>query len=283
MSGEEALRRRDAGPAPIPGVLERILHSTRAQVDRRRAALPLQALRDSAVTRVGPWGREHRFVGALRRPGIGVIAEYKRRSPSAGAIREGASVTEVVAAFERGGAAALSVLTEELHFGGSLEDLRAARAASDLPILRKDFIVDPYQLHEASAAGADAVLLIVAALTRGELAQLNGAALELGLDVLVEVHDRRELERALELGPQLIGINNRDLRDFTVDVDRTAALLEHVPRGVSVVSESGIVATRQLRELAGAGVDAVLVGESLMRAEDPEAALRGLLDGADTF
>jgi indole-3-glycerol phosphate synthase len=175
-----------------------------------------------------------------------------------------------------GGAIALSVLTEGPSFAGSLEDLRAARSVSDLPILRKDFIVDRYQLLEARAAGADAVLLIVAALAQSELALLHDSARELGLGVLMEVHDREELARALEVEAQVIGINNRDLRDFSVDVGRTARLLGEIPLGVRVVSESGIAAREQLERLEQAGVDAVLVGESLMRAADPEAALRAL-------
>jgi indole-3-glycerol phosphate synthase len=205
-----------------------------------------------------------------------VIAEFKRRSPSAGTLREDADVNAVVRAYERGGAAAVSVLTERPSFGGSLEDLRLARRACQLPILRKDFIIDPYQLHEARAAGADAVLLIVAALQDDEIAALQLAARELGLDVLVEVHDQAELGRALRAGAELIGINNRDLRDFTVDVQRTSQLIGQVPAGTAVVSESGITTAQQLRALEQQGLDAVLVGELLMRAPDPEAALLAL-------
>jgi indole-3-glycerol phosphate synthase len=213
---------------------------------------------------------------ALTQPGIAVIAEFKRRSPSAGTLREDADVNAVVRAYERGGAAAVSVLTEGFSFAGSLEDLRLARRACQLPILRKDFIIDPYQLHEARAAGADAVLLIVAALHQDEIASLQLAARELGLDVLVEVHDQAELRRALRAGAELIGINNRDLRDFTVDVQRTSQLIGQVPAGTAVVSESGISTAKQLRALEQQGLDAVLVGELLMRAPDPEAALLAL-------
>ncbi len=216
------------------------------------------------------------FRDALTRAGIGVIAEFKRRSPSAGLLREGSDVREMVGAYERGGAAALSVLTERANFDGSLEDLSVARDACALPILRKDFIVDPYQLQEARLGGADAVLLIVAALSDGDLRLLHSQASALGLDVLVEVHDPRELERALYCGAELIGINNRDLRDFSVDVQRTFDLLDGIPDGVAVVSESGISGPAQLRRLEDAGVDAVLVGESLMRAADPQAALSSL-------
>src|SRR6202035_5634109 len=206
-----------------------------------------------------------RFHEALASPGIGVIAEFKRRSPSAGSLSAGvAGVAEIVSAYERGGAVALSVLTEGPNFGGSLEDVGVARGACGLPILRKDFVVDLYQLYEALLAGADAVLLIVAALDQRELASLHELATELGLDALVEVHDRDELERAARIGARLIGINNRDLRDFTVDVSRTSRLLADVPQGATIVSESGIGTSEQLRELERQGVTAVLVGETLM-------------------
>jgi indole-3-glycerol phosphate synthase len=213
---------------------------------------------------------------------VSLIAEHKRRSPSVGEIRSGSTVADVVTAYERGGAVALSILTEGPHFGGSLDDLREARSASDLPILRKDFVVDAYQVYESAVAGADAILLIVAALDDDELAELNRDALGLDLDVLVEVHNEDELERALEVAdPDVIGINNRDLIDFSVDLERTYELLSDIPAGKTVVSESGIHTREQLDDLERVGVDAVLVGESLMRAPDPEAACRELsgLDG----
>jgi indole-3-glycerol phosphate synthase len=257
-------------------VLERIVESTREGVAQRRQALPLAELESG----LGLRGPDRPFAEALGSPGVSVIAEFKRRSPSAGEIRAGATVEEIVSAYEHAGAAALSVLTEGPHFGGSLDDLRAARAASGLPMLRKDFVVDRYQLVESAVAGTDAVLLIVAALEDAELAALHGAALELDLDVLVEVHTAEELERALELiDPDLIGINNRDLGDFSVDVERTYELLADVPAGKLVVSESGFHAHEQLLELERVGVDAVLVGESLMRAPDPAAALLTLTNG----
>ena len=252
--------------------LERIVDSTRREVQQRREAVPLTTLERQLVAR----GDDRPFAEALVHPGVSVIAEHKRRSPSAGAIREGATVAEIVCAYERAGAAALSILTEGPHFGGSLEDLREARAASRLPILRKDFVVDHYQLFESAAAGADAILLIVAALEPRELQRLHHEALALDLDVLVEVHDADELETALELDADMIGINNRDLTDFTVDVARTFELLADVPAGKTVVSESGIGTRDQLDELERVGVDAVLVGEALMRAEDLEGACRAL-------
>ena len=195
-------------------------------------------------------------------------------------LRERADAAQIARAYEQAGARGLSVLTERPHFEGSLEDLRAARSATRLPILRKDFIVDPYQLYEALLAGADAVLLIVAALAEQELASLHDLARELGLEALVEVHDSRELQTALAVKPALVGINNRDLRDFSVDVGRTERLMREMAPGVRVVSESGIAGPEQLAGLAAMGVDAVLVGESLMRAHDPGAALRELVAGA---
>jgi indole-3-glycerol phosphate synthase len=260
-------------------VLERIVESTRDDVARRRREVPISEL-ESALAR-----RDDRpFSEALIRPGISVIAEYKRRSPSAGSLRSGAGVTDVVEAYERGGAAALSVLTERHHFEGSLDDLREARAASLLPILRKDFVVDPYQVYESAAAGADAILLIVAALEPRDLARLHAEARAIDLDVLVEVHEERELDAALEVDADVIGINNRDLTDLTVDIERTFDLLSDVPAGKTVVAESGFSTRDELDELERVGVDAVLVGEALMRAHDLEAACRelaGLSDDAE--
>ena len=256
-------------------VLDQIVETTRQELEQRRSAVSQSELERAVATR----GQDRPFSEALARPGISLIAEHKRRSPSAGVIREGSSVEEIVGAYERGGAAALSILTEQRHFGGSLDDLRLARRASDLPILQKDFIVDVYQLYEAAAAGADAVLLIVAALDFELLAALHSEAVGLDLDVLVEVHDERELEAALEIDANVIGINNRDLRDFSVDIDRTLTLLADVPAGKTVVSESGIRTREQIDELERVGVDAVLVGETLMASEDLEASCRVFAGG----
>ena len=200
-------------------------------------------------------------------------AARRARAPSAKAARSPTSSR----AYEAGGAAALSILTEERHFGGSLDDLRAARAACGLPILRKDFIVDPYQVLESAAAGADAILLIVAALEPKWLKRLYDEARGVDLDVLVEVHDEEELECALEVvDADVIGINNRDLGDFTVDIHRTFELLSDVPAGKTVVAESGFHTREQIEELERVGIDAVLIGEALMRSEDLEAATRVL-------
>jgi indole-3-glycerol phosphate synthase len=259
-------------------VLERIVEDTRGEVDRRRETVPLARLEEVIAQR--PEGRP--FQEALLRPGISLIAEHKRRSPSAGTIREGSTVETIALAYERGGAAALSILTEPFHFAGSLDDLRAARAATELPVLRKDFIVDRYQLYESAVAGADAILLIVAALDPDDLYELLREARALDLDALVEIHDERELEIALDVEADVLGINNRDLGDFSVDIERTYDLLADVPAGKTVVSESGFTTRDQLDELDRVGVDAVLIGETLMRAPDVEDATRRLTGGGDT-
>jgi indole-3-glycerol phosphate synthase len=252
--------------------LDDLVDSTRDALQRRQREHPLSELAAQVET-----GREGRpFSEALSRPGTSLVAEHKRRSPSAGTIREGASCAEIVGAYERGGAAAISILTEEAHFGGSLADLREARAATELPILRKDFTIDPYQLYEAKAAGADAVLLVVGAMTQRELASLYLEAHSLDLDAVVEIHNEEELDRALEVDADVLGINNRDLEDFSVDIQRTFDLLADIPAGKVVVSESGIQNRHQIDELEQVGVDAVLIGEALMRAPDPEAAVREL-------
>jgi indole-3-glycerol phosphate synthase len=255
--------------------LDQILESTRAEVDRRRRAVSLRKLERAAARRLES-DPVRPFRGALERPGLTLIAEHKRRSPSAGTIRDGLSLSEVVQAYERGGAGALSVLTEPTRFGGSLDDLRAARYASRLPILRKDFVVDVYQVHESLAAGADAILLIVVALTQKQLERLRAEAAALGLAALVEAHDRHELELACAAGADVIGINNRNLATLDVDPRRTLELLPLVPPGTVVVSESGFSRRDELDELARRGVDAVLVGEALMRSLDIEAACRAL-------
>jgi indole-3-glycerol phosphate synthase len=255
--------------------LDPILAATRAEVARRRDAMPVAELDRRGAERVVAADLRP-FLGALARPGLSVIAEHKRSSPSAGLIRTGITLEQVVGCYERAGAAALSVLTEGPSFGGSLDDLCGARAASSLPILRKDFIVDPYQLYESLAAGADAILLIVAALDQQPLVELHGLAAELELTALVEVHNREELARALDAGAELVGINNRDLTTLEVDVRRTFELLPHVPSGTVTVSESGLRTRDQLAELEAAGVHAVLIGEALMRSDDIESACREL-------
>ena len=253
-------------------MLEQLVDAARHGVERRQAEVPLAELEAS----LGSRPEQRPFSEALTRPGISLIAEFKRRSPSAGEIRAGATVEQLARDYEQGGAAALSVLTDESHFGGNHDDLRAGRASCELPVLQKDFVVDRYQLYEAAVNGADAVLLIVAALSDAELAALHDGARGLDLDCLVEVHDGEDLERALAIDGEVIGINNRDLDDFSVDLETTNELITDVPAGKTVVSESGISDRAQLVQLEEIGVDAVLVGEALMRAEDPEAKVREL-------
>jgi indole-3-glycerol phosphate synthase len=258
--------------------LDPIVAATREELARRREAVPSAELERAVAARAEADEPLRSFHAALARPGLSVIAEHKRRSPSAGPIRDDLDLADVVGAYERGGAAALSILTEKPSFGGSLDDLREARRVSGLPLLRKDFVVDPYQVRESYAAGADAILLIVAALSPQELASLHGEARALGLSALVEVHDDRELDAAMNLEPQpsIVGINNRDLKTLEVDTARTFNLLPRVGDRALVVSESGFSRPEQLDELADAGVHAVLVGEALMRSPDVEAACRTL-------
>ena len=218
------------------------------------------------------------LAAALRRPEeVRLLAEVKRRSPSAGPIRPDADPVEVAGWYRDGGAAALSVLTDERYFGGDVAALRAVSSLVDLPVLRKDFVIEPVQVWEARAAGADAVLLIARILDGGLLGDLHGEAAAAGLDVLVEVHDADELARALEIGAGLIGVNNRDLRTFRTDLSLTLELVPLVPPAVTLVAESGIRTSSDVEALGGAGVDAVLVGESLMRQPDVRRAAEELV------
>jgi len=234
----------------------------RAAELRREAESALPARAFAAALRVGPEVR--------------LLAEIKRRSPSAGWIREGVDVVEVASAYVEGGAAALSVLTDAPYFGGDLEALRRVRASVDLPLLRKDFTIDPVQIWEARAAGADAVLLIVRILDDARLADLHTLARELGMDVLVEVHDEEELGRALAVGASLVGVNNRDLSTFRTDLALSVELAPGVDARVTLVAESGIRTAEDVCRLGAAGVDAILVGESLMRQTDLVSAARAL-------
>lgn len=255
--------------------LDPILHRTRATVAARRAAVPMTDIEAAARERsardpVRP------FTTALAGGPLAIIAEHKRRSPSAGLIRDDLELEAVVTAYERGGASAVSILTEGYSFGGCLDDLERARRVSALPILRKDFTIDAYQIPEARAAGADVILLIVAALSPGQLRELHERARGEGLAVLVEVHDGAELETALGVEPEVIGINNRDLSTLEVDIQRTLELAPRVPDGTLVVAESGFRNRAELERVAAAGVDGVLIGESLMRAPDISRACRQL-------
>lgn len=251
--------------------LAEIIAATRAEVARRRGrALPT------------PPDAPRGFHAALREKaasGFALIAEVKKASPSKGLIRPDFRPADHARAYAAGGAACLSVLTDAPYFQGSLDYLVEARAAVMLPVLRKDFMVDPWQVTEARAHGADAILLIVAALDDAALAEIEAAALESDMDVLIEVHDAAELDRALRLRSTLLGVNNRDLKTFTVDPARAWELATRVPAGYTVVSESGIAIHADLRAAAAHGIRAFLVGESLMRQADIEAATRTLLDG----
>jgi indole-3-glycerol phosphate synthase len=259
-------------------VLDGILARTRERVASEKARRPLAALRAEA----GAQPEARPFAVALSRPGrTNVIAEHKRRSPSRGAIREDLAPAEVARGYQEAGAAAVSVLTDEPFFGGSLAQLAEARAAVALPVLRKDFVVDPWQIWEARAAGADAVLLIVAALGEEELRQLLSVATEAGLEALVEVHDRAELGRALSTGAQVVGVNNRNLKTLEVSLATSFALAEAIPDPVVAVAESGIRTGTDLRSLRDAGFDAFLIGEQLMTAPDPGRALAQLLRDAE--
>ena len=258
-------------------VLQQILARTRAQVEERKRQLPLDRLQMAAPT---PSGRRG-FAAALGRPGhVNVIAEFKRRSPSRGAIRADVDPIRVAQAYEIGGAAALSVLTDAPFFGGSIADLRDARMATLLPTLRKDFIVDPYQVGESVLAGADAILLIVAALSDEELRSLHAAARDAGLEVLVEAHDRGELDRALAAGARIVGVNNRDLRTLAVDLQTALTLASAIPDDVVAVAESGIRSAADIVRLRDAGYDAFLIGEHLMAQDNPAGALEALIHSA---
>jgi indole-3-glycerol phosphate synthase len=257
-------------------VLAEILAAKRREVAALRAEPGESALLAAARAADAPRG----FVRALCAGAAPrVIAEHKRASPSKGPIRPGSQPAEIAKQYAEAGAAALSILTDRAYFDGSLDDLVAARGAVSIPVLRKDFVVDPLQIVEARAHGADAILLIVAALDDAMLREGLAAATELGMDALVEVHTAAELERARALDAELVGINNRDLTSFVTDVGVTRALLP-LCAGMTIVSESGLDSADTLRELADAGVHAFLIGESLMRAPDPGAALRGMRGGS---
>lgn len=257
-------------------ILNRILQQKRQEIDAARALVPESLLREQLSQ--APALRD--FTAALRAKAAAglpaVIAEVKKASPSKGVIRADFDPAEIGRSYARGGAACLSVLTDKIFFQGALADLGLARAASGLPVLRKDFIVDPYQIVEARVAGADCILLIVAALSLADLQALEAQAMALGLAVLVEVHDEAELELALTLHTPLLGINNRNLRTFETNIDTSIRLQARVPSDRMVVAESGILSPDHVARLRRAGVPAFLVGEAFMRAADPGAELARL-------
>jgi indole-3-glycerol phosphate synthase len=278
----------------MPSILKTILNVNAVRLEEQKHLLPRWELEqlckdlppprqfrtalDPAANTTGP--ADNNAVTeppAFRRAAsVSIIAEVKRRSPSRGVIRRDFDLTAIHKAYQRGGADAYSVLTEKDHFGGSLADLKALRALTAVPILRKDFLFDPYQIYEARSAGADAVLLIVAALEEHQLTELIELSRELGLEALVEVHSARELERALACDARIVGINNRDLHSFEVDLSKSLQLARQIPTNITVVSESGIHGPEDIRRLTEAGIRIFLVGEHLMQSQDPATALRRL-------
>jgi indole-3-glycerol phosphate synthase len=256
-------------------ILDRIVEARRASVAHRKRVLPDVALKLAVEKRVAA---PRDFAGALARAGkINIISELKKASPSRGVIREEYVPAVLAASLEEAGAAALSVLTEEDFFFGSLDDLKEASRVTKIPILRKDFIVDPWQVWETRAAGADSFLLIAAVLSDAELRELLELGRALQMEALVEVHSREELERALAAGARIIGVNNRDLRDFQVRLETSLGLAEAIPEDCIAVSESGLRTYGDLARLQHAGFDAFLIGEHVMQSADPAAALRALL------
>jgi indole-3-glycerol phosphate synthase len=261
------------------GILDRIVEAKTARLDQAKSAAPIDELSARCESVERPTGV---FAENLRRAGaINIIAEIKRRSPSRGIIREAFDPSQIARGYTAAGAAAMSVLCEEDYFGGSLDHLRAVRAMTATPLLRKDFLFDDYQLYEARAAGADAVLLIVAILDDDLLGRLLARAAALNLDALVEVHTREEIHRAADAGATIIGVNNRDLTSFKVDLRTSLDLAPLAPPHAILVSESGIATGEDIRRLREAGYSAFLIGESFMRAADPGEALRQLIREAE--
>ena len=266
-------------PVDTPDILRRILDRKAETVAQRREQLGTAAFVERVRSAPAPRGFRQALEARIAAGRPAVIAEVKKASPSKGVLREVFDPEAIGRSYAAGGAACLSVLTEEDFFLGADEHLQVARAASGLPVIRKDFIFDPFQVHEARALGADCVLLIVAALGDAQLAELHALAVKLGMDVLVEVHDVAEMDRALALEAPLIGINNRDLNTFDVSLETTRRLARRVPADRVIVAESGLHTPADLADMARHGVRRFLVGESLMRADDVAAATRALLAG----
>jgi len=267
----------------MTSILSEIVRRKREVIAQLRSDPASRDFRDRALA-IRANATPHRFLRALESNSgrINIIAEFKRRSPSAGTIRSDLSASDVATCYERGGACAISVLTDEEYFGGSILDLAAIRESTALPLLRKDFITDEIQIYEAASFGADAVLLIAAALDDAALAKLCATAEdELGLDALVEVHTSQELARAVGAGAKIIGINNRDLGTFQTSLDTSERLIAEAPRDRIMISESGLQYPESLRHLRALGFRGFLIGEALMRAPDPEAALRALIGATE--
>ncbi|CAN5447512.1 indole-3-glycerol phosphate synthase TrpC [soil metagenome] len=260
----------------MTNILDRILETKRADVAARKATIPLSQI-DACIHGQTPPRGFRAALDAKAATGHALVAEIKKASPSKGLIRADFDPPAHARAYQAGGAACLSVLTDERWFQGADHYLTAARDACSLPVLRKDFMVDPWQVPESRALGADAILLIMAALDDGLLAEIEASAIDCGMDVLVEVHDEREMERAMKLKSRLIGVNNRDLRDFSVDFARTYELIGKAPAGCTFVAESGLMTRADLDEMATHGVHCFLIGEALMRQDDVEAATRAMV------
>jgi indole-3-glycerol phosphate synthase len=260
-------------------ILEKIVETKRQRVEAAKAAVDIESLRERAAA-VHSGSAPHRLREALAdRSRINIIAEFKKASPSLGDINTHLKPEVIAKLYQSGGAAAISVLTEEDHFKGSIDDLRAVRGAVDLPILRKDFIFDPFQVYESAAAGADAILLIAAMLSKPQLRDLEALAEdELGMDALIEVHTHEEMQQIKDGGAKLIGVNNRDLHSFQVSLDASRELIKHAPPGSRMVAESGISSPQDISELRSLGYSGFLIGETLMRSTDPVSELRGLND-----
>ncbi len=257
-----------------PDVLKKIIARKREEIAERSSMRRLSELRSAADEVPGARGFVNAIQNSIAKGNPAVIAEVKKASPSKGVIREDFDPAQIAKSYELGGATCLSVLTDVDFFQGADEYLQLARVATSLPVIRKDFIVDPYQIFEAKVLRADCILLIVAALEKQQLVDLNAQAAELGLDVLVEVHDEKELEWALELPNKLVGINNRDLRTFGVDLNVTLNLLKHFSSDHVVVTESGILSKEDVQQMRSNGVNSFLVGESFMRADNPGERLK---------
>jgi indole-3-glycerol phosphate synthase len=262
-----------------PDILRKILKRKQEEISGRSARISLQEVTERCKTAPPVRGFVQAIENKLAAGQAAVIAEIKKASPSKGVLRDDFRPAEIAKSYEQGGAACLSVLTDMDFFQGSDKYLKQARAACSLPVLRKDFTIDPYQVYEARAIGADCILLIVAALGDTQMSELAGLARHLGMDVLVEVHDAAELQRALQLETPLIGINNRDLRTFETTLETTLELLDQIPADRIVVTESGILTSADVALMRGNGVHAFLVGEAFMRAEEPGEQLRLLFQG----
>ena len=262
--------------ASAPDILQRIVARKLEEIEERRNKNPLESLRQQAADADPARGFATALQQRVAAGDAAVIAEIKKASPSKGVMRENFDPVEIAKSYQAGGAACLSVLTDRDFFQGHEDFLVAARAACELPVIRKDFIVDPYQVIESRAIGADCILLIVAALDDASLQELHGLAIEHGMDVLVEVHDRAELERAMQLQLDMIGINNRNLRTFDTTLDTTLDMLDAVPSGCLVITESGIHSRDDVARMRNSDVHAFLVGEAFMRVPDPGSGLRDL-------